>query len=73
MYYFISELSVKNYSFLGKVYDQLNVQVNNWGTIVDAPGTTSVYSKEHGIVKKIVYTPWKGTGYSWSRVRIEYQ
>lgn len=65
----IAELFVKNYSLLGNTYDQLNVNVNNWGTVVDGPGLTTAYSKAHGIVKFIVFFPMTRDGHSWNRIR----
>lgn len=64
-----AELYVKDYSLLDNTYDQLNVKVFNSGTTSDGPGITTVYSKEHGLVKIIAYDSMANLGSSWNRIK----
>jgi len=64
------ELFAKNYNLLGNHYDRLNVFINNAIMATDGPGNTTIYSKEHGIVRTSVYSWWTGTGYGWDLLEI---
>ena len=64
-----AELYVTDYSLLGHFYEQLNVRINNRATVFDGPSITTAYSKEHGIVKVIIYAAQTNSGQSWDRVK----
>ncbi len=64
------ELFTKNYELLGNYYDRLNVFINNAPMATDGPGITTIYSKEHGIVRTSVYSWWTSTGYGWDLLEI---
>ena len=63
-----TELFTKNYTQLGNNYDMLNVYINNELMSTDGPGFTTIYSREHGIVRSSRYSWWTGTGYGWDRL-----
>lgn len=64
-----AELFVKDYSLLGSLYERLNVRIDNRATVFDGPSVTTAYSKEHGIVKVIIYATQTNLGHSWDRIK----
>jgi len=62
------ELYTTNYTLLGNYYDRLNVYYNNGFMATDGPGFTTVFSKEHGIIRTSEYSWWTNTGYGWDKL-----
>ena len=59
---------VRQYAQFGQLYDRLSIFINNRPMQVDGPGNTTVYSREHGIIRMTRYSWWTGTGYGWDKL-----
>lgn len=55
----------ENYTLFGKLYERLNVVVENSPMALDGSGETYVYDKSSGIVRASTYGWWTQSGYGW--------
>jgi len=62
------ELFAINYELFNKNYDHLNILIDNAALAGDASGKTTVYSKQHGIVKTSNYFTFPHIGIGWDRL-----
>ena len=58
----------ENYKLFGKVYDRLNVIVENSSMAFDGNGETYVFDKPFGIVRFSTYSWWTQSGYGWDLI-----
>jgi len=63
-----AQLFTTNYTLFDQYYDSLSVYIHNQPMSYDANGTTTVFSKAHGIVRSSEYGWWTQSGYGWDRI-----
>ncbi len=61
-------LYTTNFNLLGHNYDSLSVFVNNEPMTYDGNGSTSIYSRQHGIVRGVQYGSMVPVGHGWDRI-----
>ncbi len=49
----------------GVQYENVNISIRNAVMAVDGPGTTFMYSSDHGMIRSSHYSWWLQSGYGW--------
>ncbi len=63
-----AQLFATDYTLFGHHYDSLSVYINNQPMTYDANGSTTVYSKDAGVVRSSEYGWWTQSGRGWDRI-----
>ncbi len=59
------EAYTQNFELFGKIYDRLNIIMNDTQMQVDGPGKTYIYSARDGMVRTYIVNWWNQTGIGW--------